>query len=390
MPRELLAVHHMRDGTVVLAFSDGRAVTADLGHPVFEPTSMLDSSTFLPQVFRLVLRTTRGDEIVLELPRPTDLAPLRGRPTIYLDQNHWSTLAKTIHDPTRVRNEDERRASQRLIDLARAHEVVLPMSAAHMAETSKQNDLEQRYGRALTIAQLSAGWRLRDPLSLRQLELQQILTWQYRGESLAVPAAVTLEPDVVHEARGLAIPPVSPDLSPEMQWSVRSQTSVLADIDAMLDTEPCPMDGVAGWVTGFQDFATFLRDNPAGPEIRRQRTHLRFVADLGKELAEAAWLTGVTRPEDLSDWLTNRSEADIRELPALGLFREVLHEKLSDPNLRWTENDLTDMIYLTAAAGYCDHIVGERTHMSHIANSARRLGRTINLHRTLRSLVEQL
>lgn len=89
----------MRDGTVVLAFSDDRAVTADLGHPVFEPTSMLDSSTFLPQAFRLVLRTTRGDEIVLELPGPTDLAPLRGRPTIYLDQNHWSTLAKTIHVP---------------------------------------------------------------------------------------------------------------------------------------------------------------------------------------------------------------------------------------------------------------------------------------------------
>ncbi|WP_143022929.1 hypothetical protein [Lentzea jiangxiensis] len=171
---------------------------------------------------------------------------------------------------------------------------------------------------------------------------------------------------------------------------MRSQTSVLADIDAMLDTEPCPMDGVAGWVTGFQDFATFLRDNPTGPEIRRQRTHLRFIADLGKKLAEAAWLTGITRPEDLSDWLTNRSEADIRELVALGLFREVLHEKLSDPNLRWTENDLTDMIYLTAAAGYCDHIVGERTHMSHIANSARRLGRTISLHRMLPSLVERL
>lgn len=374
----------------MLAFGDGRTFSANLGHPTFEPTSSLDSSTFLPRDLRLVLHTSRGDDIVLELPRLTDLAPLRGRPTIYLDQNHWSTLAKTIHDPARVRNEPERVAAQKLIDLARAHQVVLPMSAAHMAETSKQNDHEQRYYRALTIAQLSAGWRLRDPLSLRQFELMQTLVQQYRRESIEIPAAVTLEPDVVHEARGRPEYPDSSDLPPEMQWWIRSQSSVTADIDAMLDTEPCPMDSVAGWVSTFQEFAEFLRDNPTGPEIRRQRTHLRFIFDLSKELAEASWRAGLIRQEDLSDWLTNRSEASIGELPALGLFREVLHEKLSDPNLKWTENDLTDMIYLTAAAGYCDHVVGERTHMSHIANSARRLGRTISLHRTLRSLVERL
>lgn len=47
-------------------------------------------------------------------------------------------------------------------------------------------------------------------------------------------------------------------------------------------------------------------------------------------------------------------------MPALGLFREVLHENLSDGQLRWKENDLVDMMYLTAEAGYCDHLVGER------------------------------
>lgn len=397
MAVELLTIHYMRDGTVVMAFSDGSTHIDDLGHPMFESTSMLESSTFLPQESRLILRTVRGDDIVLELPTLADLAPLHGRPTIYLDQNHWSTLAKTIHDPAHVRDEGERVAAQKLIDLARTHKVVLPMSAAHIAETSKQNDLEQRYCRALTIAQLSAGWRLRDPLSLRQLELMKSLTQQYRGQSLEIPDAVTLEPDVVHEARGRSGHPDSPDLPPAMRLLVQSQTSITADIDAMMDTESCPMDtescpmdSVAGWVNGFQTFAAFLRDNPTGPEIRRQRTHHRFIADLVKELAEASWRAGITHEENLSDWLTNRSEASIRELPALGLFREVLHEKLSDPNLQWKENDLTDMIYLTAAVGYCDHVVCERPHMSHIANSARRLGRTISLHRTLQSLVERL
>ncbi len=135
MAVELLTIHYMRDGTVVMAFSDGSTHIDDLGHPMFEPTSMLESSTFLPQESRLILRTVRGDDIVLKLPTLADLAPLHGRPTIYLDQNHWSTLAKTIHDPAHVRDEGERVAAQKLIDLARTHKVVLPMSAAHIAET---------------------------------------------------------------------------------------------------------------------------------------------------------------------------------------------------------------------------------------------------------------
>ena len=77
-------------------------------------------------------------------------------------------------------------------------------------------------------------------------------------------------------------------------------------------------------------------------------------------------------------------------MPALGLFREVLHEKLSDGQLRWADNDLVDMMYLTAAAGYCDHVIGERAHTSHIANGLRRLGRTCKLHRNLHSLAKQL
>jgi hypothetical protein len=157
-----------------------------------------------------------------------------------------------------------------------------------------------------------------------------------------------------------------------MQWMVRSLSSIAADIDTMLDTEPCPMDGVEGWVTSFQEFATFLKDNPTGAERKRHRTHLRFIVDLHKELAEASCRAGIT-PQDMSDWLMNHSEADIRGLPALGLFRELLHEKLSDNKLRWTENDLTDMMYLTAAAGYCDHVVGERSHASHLTNCSRRL-----------------
>ena len=102
--------------------------------------------------------------------------------------------------------------------------------------------------------------------------------------------------------------------------------------------------------------------------MKRRRTHVKFIADLGRELPEEAHRAGVTSKE-MSDWTLNHSEEELRLMPALGLYREVLHEKLSDGQLRWFDNDLVDMMYLTSAAGYCDHVVGERTHASHILNA---------------------
>jgi hypothetical protein len=85
-----------------------------------------------------------------------------------------------------------------------------------------------------------------------------------------------------------------------------------------------------------------------------------------------------------------RLDRDGPGMPALGLFREVMHEKLSDGQLRWEGNDLIDMMYLTAAAGYCDYVVSEHRHGAYITNASQRLGRTRNLHRSLHSLVQQL
>ncbi len=378
-----------RDGTMSVFFMNGHIETATLRREVFGPTSAIAASTYLPLPSLLHLQTTRDDEIIFDLPRPPDLAPLRDRPTIYLDQNHWSTLTNAIHEPDRITDKRERAAAAQLIELAIARKIVLPMSSAHMSETCKQVDAEQRYRRALTIAQLSAGWQLRDPLALRQFELQQALTIRYRHYCLLPPAAITLEPDAVHSGRDKALPEVSADFFPDAQWAVHALGCAGGIVDALLDAEHIPMPPVPGWADEFQRFAGFLQDNPTGKEMKRRRTHARFIADLERELAEAAQRATIT-PEEMSDWRLNYSDEDLRYMPALGLFREVLHEKLSDGQLQWADNDLLDMMYLTSAAGYCDHVVGERAHISHIANGLRRLGRTgVALHRNLRSLVKQ-
>ena len=369
--------------------TDGREAHGQLGHRPLAPTSMIDTSTYLPAASCLHLQTVRGHRILVELPKPSDLAPVLGRPTIYLDQNHWSVLAHTIHRPDRVRNGDELAAAKRLIELAANREVILPMSAGHVSETCNQVNAEERYERALTLAQLSAGWQLRDPLDIRRFELRQALTVRYRQLCLVPPAGVTLEPNATFSSRDVTHSDIGSDLPPDARWALHALRCASGILDAMLDAEHVPMNEVPGWAPQFERFAKFLAEDPTGPEMKRRRTHAKFIADLGRELPEEAHRARVT-PEQMSDWTRRHSEDDLRGLPVLGLYREVLHEKLCNTALRWKPNDLTDMMYLTAAAGHCDYVVAERSHAAHLRSGLRRLGRTLNIHRSMREMLEKL
>lgn len=384
----LRALHLNRDGSIHVVSADGREAHGHLGHGSFAPTSMIDTSTYFPATWGLQLRTVRGHRILVELPRPNDLAPIGGRPIIYLDQNHWSALAHAIHRPDRVRDADELSAAKHLIELGGNRAVVLPMSAGHISETCQQANVGERYERALTIAQLSAGWQLRDPLDLRRFELRQALTVRYRRLCLVPPAGVTLEPNAVHASRDVRTD-IGSDLPPDARWILHALRCAGGTLDAMLDGEHVPANEVLGWASQFERFAKFLAEDPTGPELKRRRTHAKFIADLGRELPEEAHRAGVT-PEQMSDWTLNHSETDLRGLPVLGLYREVLHEKLCNTTLRWKPNDLTDMMYLTAATGHCDYVVAERSHAAHLRSGLRRLGRPAKVYTSLREMLEEL
>jgi hypothetical protein len=379
-----------RDGMATLDFMDGPTVVGYVGGRTFRPQSSLSASTYLPGPSLLHLETIRDDHILVEIARPENLGPMRGRTSVYLDQNHWSTLSNAIHEPARVVDSDERDAALRLIDLALSQQVVLPFSGAHLGETCRQLDPEARYRRALTMAQLSAGWQLRDPLVLRQFELRQAMTVRYRGRCLIPAEAVTLEPGAVGVGQCSDLDGEKSDLRPGAQWVVHAITCISAVIDTLLDGEPVPFVIPVGWSEHMERFARFLRDNPSGKELKRRRTHVKFLADLGRELPEAAWHVGLSRDE-LGDWTLHRSEEDLASMPTLGLCREVLHEKLADSRLRWHNNDLIDMMYLTAAAAHGDFVAGERAHISYVANALQRLGRQKDhVYHNLRSLVPKL
>jgi hypothetical protein len=233
--------------------------------------------------------------------------------------------------------------------------------------------------------------QFRDPLHLRDLELRRALGERYGRPGTELPEAVTLEPNALHAIR---TEPESDsedetEFPEDVEWSIHAMRHAVGILDTLLDAEPVPMAMPNGWRLEFQSFAKFLSDNPTGVDMKRQRTHAKFMADLGMELAKAAHGVGIS-PQQMSDWALNCSDGDLHQMPALGIFREVLHEKLCNVNLRWHDNDLVDMMYLTSAAGYCDHVVAERSHASHIQNAIKRHGQGARIHRNLRSLVVQL
>jgi hypothetical protein len=95
------------------------------------------------------------------------------RPVVYLDQNHWIDLARVRVNSPKISG-NRKFACERLIELARNREIILPISGAHMVETAKMGG-QQRTDLARTMIELSRGWQMRSPLRVREHELKRML-----------------------------------------------------------------------------------------------------------------------------------------------------------------------------------------------------------------------
>lgn len=368
--------------------SDGKE--ALVSNPVLSRTGGMEvivRSTYFFLANLIMLETDRGDIIGAELPTLDNQSPVNGRPVIYLDQKDWSTLANAIHSPARIASIGERDAAQTLIELAQARKIILPLSSAHMAETCKWSDGERRYRLALTIAQLSAGWQLQDPLTVRKNELRRSFERRYTVGTGAVTHDVfTLAPNAIHSSRMHYPKDAAEDLPGDLRLAADAMTSISGQLSVMLGKEPVEQGETPQWVTKFQFITDWLADQQRDSQRRRLSTDVYFLDDAHKEMAEAAQAAGL-KIEHLLQWIKGDWKEDLVSMPCLGLYREVLHGKQINGGTAWKGNDLTDLMYLTCAAGYADHVVGERSTISQMKQSNKRLGRPDNLYRNLNELV---
>lgn len=341
-------------------------------------------NTGTPRLLDFKRATVRVPERTLVLVTPTEntvevelywfddqRARLGARPVIYLDQNKWVQISRAINRPQQVQPALELDATLQVVEFARTKKVVLPLSSGHYIETGPLYD-DRRRDLATLMVDLSAGWVMRDPLTVRMQEL--VVCFQAKGYPACVRQPVfTLDPDALQTR--MEIPeepdPSSLDAVNRVFAGASARFAVLLENEAIHNPEGAAY--TARWAAAQQGAADILRSDATVRLQARGFTLRAFLSDLGLHLTAACRSAGID-PDAFGDWLRGAPDDQIRHLPYLGRAREVHHQRLMNAQDRWRPNDLIDWLFLPLAAGYADHVVCENSH----GHQLRRAGQAVN------------
>lgn len=388
-PSLILVTIDWTTNVVTLHRDDGAVGTAQLPQDGGGLTR-IKSTTWSPPLHAVAFETTDGDHLALELPHFDGVDHLGGRLVVYLDQNIWSRVSRAVNDPDSATSNAEARAALELAGLVEHRKVILPLSSGHFSETTAWSDNARRYQLGLTILRLSRGWQMRDPLVMRRLELRRALLQGICAE----PAQRPLEPFTLQSnaATGrvdsVAVPS---DFPLEAAHVMKSLTYLSAMVSTILDVDPIPATTKKiGWVESNQTFSDWLDGETKRPgQQKRRSVDVLLLNDLSTEIAEEAHRSGM-RPEQMSSWVHGSMFRDMAGMPIVGIYRSILQERHLNVGTRWTVNDLTDMVYLSAAAGYADFVVAERHETAMLKQARRRLGRGASVHSSLAAALSEI
>ncbi|MBF4459821.1 hypothetical protein [Pseudoclavibacter sp. VKM Ac-2867] len=366
-----------------IVMQSGEVHVAPMDSGMRRPSDEIARTFFDWDRWWLTIETEKGHLVVSEVWSPVgDL--VKGRPSVYLDQNHWSTIAKTVVKPEAVSAQD-RAAAQRLIKLGHDGGIRLPLSSATLQETAALFG-DRRYEVGITIASLSGGWQLRDPLELRR---QEFAAWF--AERLSINAnvpesdPVTLEPGSVFGDRVAPAPDI--DLSDSMRRFMDALTWPSVLVSILIDSESIPSVRPTRWADSNGDISK--RVASLTKPHRSSATTLAAIRDNEGLMSSALSLIGA--PSLLDSRLGPRDIADaVANTRFGGLYTAVMAERHRDPNRRWWPNDLNDIMFLTCAATYCDYVAAERSTGRQLMRLLARRNERLNVYTSLPDLVEAL
>ncbi|AZH79155.1 hypothetical protein CSX12_12215 [Microbacterium sp. Y-01] len=347
------------------------------------PSNQIARSFFDWDRWWLTTETEKGHLVFCEVWSPVG-DPVKGRPSVYLDQLHWSTIAKALVKPEAL-SEADLTAAQRIMKLGHDGGIRLPLSSATMQETAALFG-DRRYEVGIAIASLSGGWQLRDPLELRRREFA---AWFAERLSLDAPVpaadAVTLAPrsifgDRVGSAAGA-------DLSDSMRQFMDALTWPSVLVSMLIDPAPIAGAPPTRWAESNGDIAKWM----ASMSREQRASAATWAAIQDNEglmssalslIGDPSTLVGRLNPTDLADAVTDTRFG--------GLYTAIMGERHRDPNRRWLPNDLNDIMFLTCAAAYCDYVAAERSTGRQMAQLLTRRKVKPNIYTTLPDLVEAL
>ncbi len=287
------------------------------------------------------------------------------RPVMYLDQCHWITLARELWAPEKVL-ERERDAAARLIEMARAGEVILPISSANLTEMTPADGAYRR-NLGLTMLQLSRGWQMRNPVHVRGDELRAL----FSGAAPVAQHVFTLAPNVLFIGETpLAAPP------PRDRVAAFTQriSEVFAIYQVAVEDEKIPnpegKEKAEAWAQEQRRFALLLREDKVGCSDAEHYAAARVVHDLAEEVFAAARGAGLSDAQ-IESWLREKVDSDLNRMPSLGAFHRTIYDRVKNPESKWEANHFNDIQFLSCAGAYADVVVGEKETREHLKHAQR-------------------
>ncbi|MEU3262002.1 hypothetical protein ABZ694_30160 [Streptomyces albidoflavus] len=305
---------------------------------------------------------------------------------VYLDQNHWITLARARRAPGKIPNEEEREAADQLWQLATTGLVRLPLSFAHLGETAHAGNGQRRRDLAETMLEAYDGWHMMHPLAITRHEFQSAfggpaLTPEDVFTTAADSPFSTYTPDPRERASDSARRSLA-ELTWRAAWSCALLEDTLSEEEAEAEAR-----AVDRWTGALTDLAQLSVDSPIGED--RGRAALHLVANFQEEIALAAMRAGLSAAE-MHDQLIEDPTGLIARMPSCGRGLEIVHGRLRNATDKWTRNDLNDLYFLAPAAAYAHYVVAERKTGNYLMSSTGRTTPGASVHLNLRSLLKQL
>ncbi|MCC4318672.1 hypothetical protein [Streptomyces malaysiensis] len=340
-----------------IRFRDGRELQVRLGSG--DEDSALREVAYDFDSKMIHIETLRGDQI--EIDAEDSEVGLRGRPVVYLDQCHWSTLANSIFEPALVKRREDLEAAQSLIALARAGKVILPMSSAHALETMALHS-SKRQNLACTVLDLSRGWQMRSPIRVRRHEIAEVLSSGFGTSSEATDAAVfSLSPGTM-DTRERTVR--SRDLPPGLEVLHVRLTAFSAMYDVLMNPDRVEAPKLNGW---YEQYNKVSQD----PEFRNRTIKQKMIdgramaiADILLEAHAVAHSIGIVDSPRIGVELFERMD----DMPFLSLYGDVIGFRLANRQ-KWEWNDLVDMLFMGCAAAYANMVIAERKATNYLSRA---------------------
>ncbi len=236
---------------------------------------------------------------------------------MYLDRNHWIGLAQLLYKPAKLRT-SEVEPARRVTEMARAQQIILPLSGAHLVEAAR-SDGRRRRDLAHTMLELSRGWQMRSPLRIRDDEIQAAFDAVAAHPMPHLPAepAFTLAP---HALWGT---PNGMDTADMPAMDVGGAPNDLGDVAGRMyavlaadgiENSPEAQQVALAWATSNHKVALFAAAHPKQRKNLRAVSMIRAIRDLRDELARNAAICGMT-PVEFESWMADGAERSFAQMP---------------------------------------------------------------------------